>query len=433
MNFLDFELDLDGRRRIRVVDLLGELLKIRRLHAARWIVVQGHLVGDMPATRIQLQLREVLTAALQNADVAGELWRDDFTIFEQIHAGFRNKFKRVVVSPQEVQYILFHTFFLTLDEVMTLRLYAYEYKGRKVALRRGVAFAALPRGFDRTIAEHLEDERYSVRLFPESETNVRVVIDGTCWDDLDELQPPVSLGMGRPPATEAPSIYDAGKLPGQFFGVNPTDPDIHLRGLRIALAACRMPGQVMVLPELSVPAAAIPVLQAHLAASDTPPLVLVMGSAHVLDQGGRRRNRIPLLVRSRIVGFHDKWHPDVKTPNGLMEEFDSTDALIQIWAGPYLSFTVLFASDFADPQFREGLRLLRPDLILCPGHPLPSREADDLRQLAFQHGESTGAAIGVVSSEGLGEFMFFYPVSNKINELLDITDRGAEAFITVLT
>jgi hypothetical protein len=112
-----------------------------------------------------------------------------------------------------------------------------------------------------------------------------------------------------------------------------------------------------------------------------------------------------------------------------MEEFDSTDAVVQIWAGPYLSFTVLFASDFADFQIREILRLLRPDLILCPGHPLPSRDADDLSHIAFNHGETTGTAIGVVSSDGPGEFMFFYPVSNEINELRDVGDSEAESFI----
>jgi len=184
---------------------------------------------------------------------------------------------------------------------------------------------------------------------------------------------------------------------------------------------------------LSVPVAAIPVLQAHLDATDIPPLVVVMGSAHVSDDGGGRRNRIPALVRSRIVGYHDKRNPDVKTPNGLMEEFDPTDALVQIWAGPYLSFTALFASDFLDPQIRVVLRLVRPDLILCPGHPLPSGEADHLRDLALHHGEITGTAICVASSGGPGEHMFFYPVSNIINRLRDVTGGDAEAFIALLT
>jgi hypothetical protein len=430
MKFLDFELDLRGKRRVRIVDLLGELLKVRRLNAARWTAMQKRLVGDEAATRIQLQLREALTAALQNADVAGELWRDDFAVFEQIQAEFRNKLKRDAISERHVEYILFYTFFITLDEVMSLRLYAYEYKGRKVTLRPGATFAALPRGFDQPASE-CEEERHSVQLLPRN-GSIGVVIDGTCWDDLDELQPPVPVGMGRPPATEARLVYEPGKLPGKFFGVKAADPDAHFRGLRSALGACRMPGQVMVLPELSVPTEAIREVQADLPGCDIPPMVLVMGSAHVLDEGGRRRNRIPVLVRGRIVGFHDKRHPDFKTPDGLLEEFDSTDAVIHIWLGPYLSFSPLFASDFADPQIREVLRLLRPDLILCPGHPLSPSEADELMQMALKYGETIGAAIFVASSAGPNEVMFYYELSNKINELRIITGWEAEAFITVL-
>jgi hypothetical protein len=56
MKFLDFELALDARRRVRIVDFLGELLKIRYAQDDLWMAVNRRLSEESPVARVRMKL-----------------------------------------------------------------------------------------------------------------------------------------------------------------------------------------------------------------------------------------------------------------------------------------------------------------------------------------------------------------------------------------
>jgi len=156
-----------------------------------------------------------------------------------------------------------------------------------------------------------------------------------------------------------------------FFHVRPRQPDVVMaRATQLLDEAARRGADIAILPELSLDAAGLDHLRAHLRARGWPFRLVCAGSVHTTIDG-HPRNAATLILPGGHEIQHHKFNP-FSSPLVGEEAIATTPARIGLHVAaddrgrPGWSYTLLICKDLLSRFARDVLAELRPGLVLVP-------------------------------------------------------------------
>lgn len=154
-----------------------------------------------------------------------------------------------------------------------------------------------------------------------------------------------------------------------FHDVRPVASiDVAARVTELVAEACVRGAAIVVFPELSIDGRALDAVRDALAATATPPALVVAGSRHVTID--RQRRNLATVIAGVFEVQHAKFNPyfagdqleDIALVPAEVRAHGVVDAMGRlVW-----SITLLVCKDFVAPGTQRALEALRPTLVIVP-------------------------------------------------------------------